>query len=541
MGLRQAAEEFERRIHPVVTGATGDVWNPGVDNDPRLTVLHTPLTFAAGYFGSRDEFTKATHPKSNEREMIYMNTSLEPGGAVYLSVLAHEFQHAVAWNQDNGEESWINEGMAEYATEQVGYGGSFVRDFLSRPGTQLNFWPDVGRATAPHYGAAELFVNYLADHFGGYDGVGRLFRLPQDGVDGVDAYLAGYGLRFEDVFGDWVVANYLDLDDGLYGYPSRSVRTPSAYRMSGYGERTGALAQFGTRYFELDLPDGDAVIRFQGAPTVGQTASDCHGGSRCWWSNRGDSINPKLTREFDLSGLDAATLEFWAWYDIEEGWDYAYVEASGDGGLTWRVLSGEHSTTTDPVGNAYGPGYTGESGGWVRENVDLTPFGGRAGIGAVRVRYRRRGVQRRAADRRPERPRTGLRRRRRERDLVASGGVRAYRQRVASVVHRADYRDSFRRGAAPGAAADAGRDPARRDKRGRRRLAHRAGGGGRITDGAAHTPAGGVAACGGGGAVGRGFTPILTFPLRGGRDFVNALLVDTLWPLCYNSVHYVCQ
>ena len=186
--------------------------------------------------------------------MIYMNTSLEPGGEIYLSVLAHEFQHAVAWNQDNGEESWINEGLAEYATEQAGYGGSFVRDFLSRPGTQLNFWPDVGRATVPHYGAAELFVHYLADHFGGYDGVGRLFRLPQDGVDGVDAYLAGYGLRFEDVFGDWVVANYLDLDDGLYGYPSRSVRAPSASRVRGYGERTGTLAQFGTRDFELDLP-----------------------------------------------------------------------------------------------------------------------------------------------------------------------------------------------------------------------------------------------------------------------------------------------
>ena len=374
--LRLAADEFERRIHPLVTSATGDVWNPGVDGDPRLTVLHTPLEFAAGYFGSRDEFTKATHPKSNEREMIYMNTSLEPGGEWYLSVLAHEFQHAVAWNQDDGEESWINEGLAEYATERAGYGGSFVRDFLSRPGTQLNFWPDVGRATVPHYGAAELFVHYLADHYGGYEGVGRLFRLPQDGVDGVDAYLEAFGLRFEDVFGDWVVANYLDADNGIYGYPSRSVSAPSASRMSGYGERNGTAAQFSTRYFELALPDGDARIRFEGQPTVKQTAADCHSGNRCWWSNRGDSINPKLTREFDLSGLDAATLEFWLWYDIEEGWDYAYVEASSDGGRTWRVLAGEHSTTTDPVGNAYGPGYTGESGGWVRETVDLTPFAG---------------------------------------------------------------------------------------------------------------------------------------------------------------------
>ena len=46
--LSLAAAEFEERVHPLLTGATGDVWNPGVDNDPRFTVLHTPLVAAAG-------------------------------------------------------------------------------------------------------------------------------------------------------------------------------------------------------------------------------------------------------------------------------------------------------------------------------------------------------------------------------------------------------------------------------------------------------------------------------------------------------------
>ena len=159
VALSRAAAEFEERVHPLLTNATGDVWNPGVDNDPRFTVLHTPLVSAAGYFGSRDEYTKATHPRSNEREMIYMNSSIEPGTEVYMGVLTHEFQHAVSWNQDGGEESWINEGLAEYATHQAGYAASFVERFLRSPGTQLNFWPNSGRATVPHYGAAELFVN----------------------------------------------------------------------------------------------------------------------------------------------------------------------------------------------------------------------------------------------------------------------------------------------------------------------------------------------------------------------------------------------
>ena len=383
--LTRAAAEFEERVHPLVTGATGDVWNPGVDNDPRFTVLHTPLVSAAGYFGSRDEYTKATHPRSNEREMIYMNSDIEPGTGVYMGVLTHEFQHAVNWNQDGGEDSWINEGLAEYATHQAGYSESFVDRFLRAPGTQLNFWPDTGRATIPHYGAAELFVHYLADHYGGYAGVGEMYVLPEDGEDGVDAYLARFGLRFEDVFGDWVVANYLDSDEGVHGYPSRDVRALSVSRMVGPGERQGTLAQFGSRYFEVLMGEGAARIRFEGQPTVQQTSADCRSGSRCWWSNRGDSIDTALTREFDLSGLEAATLEFWTWFDIEEGWDYAYVQVSGDGGRTWDVLEGDHTTIDDPVGNSYGPGYTGSSDGWVRERVDLTPYAG--GRALVRFEY----------------------------------------------------------------------------------------------------------------------------------------------------------
>ena len=383
VALSRAAAEFEERVHPLLTDATGDVWNPGVDNDPRFTVLHTPLVSAAGYFGSRDEYTKATHPRSNEREMIYMNSDIEPGTEVYMGVLTHEFQHAVSWNQDGGEESWINEGLAEYATHQAGYAESFVDRFLVSPGTQLNFWPDSGRATVPHYGAAELFVNYLADHYGGYDGVGRMYRLSEDGEKGVDTYMAQFGLRFEDVFRDWVVANYLDADEGIYGYASRDVHTLRVSTIAGFGDREGTLAQFSSRYFELRLGDGGARIRFEGQPTVRQTAADCRSGSRCWWSNRGDSVDSTLTREFDLSGLEAATLEFWAWFDIEEGWDYAYVQASDDGGRTWNGLEGAHSTTTDPVGNSYGPGYTGSSGGWVSEELDLTPYAG----GKVLVRF----------------------------------------------------------------------------------------------------------------------------------------------------------
>ena len=73
------------------------------------------------------------------------------------------------------------------------------------------------------------------------------------------------------------------------------------------------------------------------------------------------------------------------WFEIEEGWDYAYVEASADGGETWTILKGLNTTEHDPVGNNYGHGFTGTSNGWQKERIDLTPFAGSQAL--VRFEY----------------------------------------------------------------------------------------------------------------------------------------------------------
>jgi hypothetical protein len=88
-----------------------------------------------------------------------------------------------------------------------------------------------------------------------------------------------------------------------------------------------------------------------------------------------------LTRAFDLSEVEKATLSYWAWYDIEEDWDYAYLEVSADGGETWKTLPAPSATDTNPNGNNYGWGYTGQSGGgsspqWIKEEVDLSDYAG---------------------------------------------------------------------------------------------------------------------------------------------------------------------
>ena len=406
--LERTADVFEREIRPPIVTAIGDIWKPGVDGDPRLTVLHTPLVAAAGYFSSSDSYPRATHPHSNEREMIVMDGEwLRPGSKEYFSVLAHEFQHAIHWNLDQGEDVWVNEGMSEVATEIAGYEASFVDTFLQRPESQLNFWPDEPRDTLSHYGGATLFVEYLAEHYGGDDVLSELAREPLDGVNGVQSYLSQYEVGFADVFADWAVANFLDgkldwladtrLDDQLeaYRYSGRSVELRRVRHTDGEFEEATTQPQLSARYYEVRLPEGDAAVEFEGEPTVTQVGAECHSGRFCWWSGNGDSIDTTLEREFDLSGVESATLEFRMWHEIEEDWDYAFVSVSTDGGEMWTTLDGVHTTRDDPLGANYGAGITGisgsnrgggKSGEWVRERMDLSEYAG-AGGESVLVRF----------------------------------------------------------------------------------------------------------------------------------------------------------
>ena len=373
--LKKAAEVFEDQIRPTIVAALGDIWSPGVDNDTHLTVLHTPLRGAAGYFGSPDEYPREVHPHSNQREMIYMDGELLlPGSAQYLAILTHEFQHAVHWNADPGEDAWINEGLSEVATHLAGYESPLVRAFLENSTIQLTRWPDLPENSAPHYGGANLFLSFLAQHYGGYEGLKDLVQEPADGIEGVENYLWPQGLSFLDVFKDWVIANYLDAPEGPYSYPDRDVRVRDVRAITEYGEVTEEVPQFAARYIDVQMGDGDVLLGFRGQSEVNQVATQCHSGSYCWWGNRGDSIDSTLTREFDLSNLSGATLEFWTWFSVEEDWDYAYVEVSTDDGASWTILKGGHTTSENPIGNSYGHGFTGETGDWVREEIDLTPY-----------------------------------------------------------------------------------------------------------------------------------------------------------------------
>ncbi|MBI4201673.1 MAG: immune inhibitor A [Chloroflexi bacterium] len=388
--LEQAARGFEEVVYPRVTGVFGSPPSPGVDNDVRLTILHTPLNGVAGYFSAADGYPKQVYPLSNQREMFYLDTSaLTLGSDNYLGTLAHEFTHAIQFRADPSEEGWINEGTAEFGKRLAGFLPTFQSNFFfSNEPVSLTTWPMELASTIPYYGAVSLFIDYLALHHGAKS-IGVLLEFQERGIYGVEAYLAAVGdpRTFRQVFGDWAVANYLnDPGGGPYSYPNMGIHSLTPLPLTLPALVTDTLPQYAARYYALPQSSQGLHVTFQGQPQTALIPQTPPSGSQCWWSNRGDSIDATLTRAFTLPGGQPAFLEYSLWYEIEEGWDFVYVVVSTDGGKTWDILEGQH--TVPPTGalqNAFGPGYTGSSSGWLKDRVDLSVYAGRSIL--VRFEY----------------------------------------------------------------------------------------------------------------------------------------------------------
>jgi len=93
--VSKLANEFDQTIYPSLTYIFGKEWNPGIDNDAKITILLTKLkTTAGGYFNEKDERLQTSEPKSNMREMIYLNSDQIANSLIY-SLLAHEMQHLI--------------------------------------------------------------------------------------------------------------------------------------------------------------------------------------------------------------------------------------------------------------------------------------------------------------------------------------------------------------------------------------------------------------------------------------------------------------
>lgn len=383
--LQKAAHRFEYVTYPTDRAYFGSEWRPGIDGDPHITCLVGDLqstsTGTAGFFSAEDEYPRSVNSYSNQREMFYINsTNTAPGNTSFDSTLAHEFQHMIHWHMHPHEELWLNEGMSILAQVLNKYtDDGFGDTFTSQPNTQLNTWNEVDPFA--HYGAAYLFLSYLYDHYG--RGIVRDLLADKQFTDFalIDDVLRKrhIPLTAHEIFQRWVLANLVNnasIAHGVYAYKALShtisVKTQKTFPVS----YVGKVAPYTADYVGIDTSNQKQPIRISmSAPSTVPIVS-APGTSTFWYANRGDMSDPHMDRTFDLSKVRHATLSFSTWYDIEKDYDYAYVEASSDGGKTWTTLDATHTTRSNPYRASYGYAYTGASGGWRDASVSLDRYTG---------------------------------------------------------------------------------------------------------------------------------------------------------------------
>ena len=315
---------------------------------------------------------------------------------LYEGVFAHEYQHLLHDDYDSDEETFVNEGLSDFAMLLTGYTvalTSHLGPAASKPENSLVVWGDQGDLEIlTDYGQAALFQIYLYEQFG-QDMTQRLFHDPGNGIAGIESALDGEGTsrNFADVFHDWSVALLIDSAKPRSGrYQIRNadfhvdMGTPAAPNPEAFD--TPGAPPWGTDYLWIQNPGDIARFSFNGVD-YSIFPSGWTSDGEALWGGAADLLDNWAI--FETTG--GGTLTFDTKYDLEETWDFGFVQVSTDGGLTWSSLANgdtrsDHDPDAHPKVVESVPGFTGSTGGaWVAESFDLSPYAGQEILVAFRT------------------------------------------------------------------------------------------------------------------------------------------------------------
>ena len=356
----------------------------------------------------------------------------------YEGTFAHEYQHLLEHYQDPDEETWVNEGLSDWAQSLVGYVDpstapdepqadghiscfqGFRDPSLGGPENSLTAWGDQGGPEILcDYGAAYTFMEYLHSHYGD-SFMRRLHREDRNGLDGITHLLERYsaGVGAQETVHRWAAAAALDQvidrrrgrleggDAALFTARSLSSKinwaNSQAYDSPGAPPNGSDYVRLRNRNGTFPSPSRIGTIRFRGARTLEPTpvewtedttppaevaeTTTCGEvtpgvGPAALHSGCGDDLDRSLVRRIDVPAA-GGDLHFEALWDIEEGWDLGAVQVSADEGRTWQSLATDDTTTehdegADPRIVVNLPGFTGESGTWRRQSASLDAWKGK--------------------------------------------------------------------------------------------------------------------------------------------------------------------
>jgi immune inhibitor A len=113
---------------------------------------------------------------------------------------------------------------------------------------------------------------------------------------------------------------------------------------------------------------------------VTEQIADPYSGDYFYYSGAGNDLDNTMDKAFNLAA--GSSLSAKVNVQIELDWDYAYLVVSTDGGATWQNVATNLSTNTDPNGQNFGNGITGNYGdAWFDLTADLSAYTGDVMLG----------------------------------------------------------------------------------------------------------------------------------------------------------------
>lgn len=157
------------------------------------------------------------------------------------------------------------------------------------------------------------------------------------------------------------VSYELIIDNGMYE------RTVLATKI--YGEQTNLFTDVGNNINNWDVSQTwNTTTADYVSPSSSITDSPN--------GNYGNNINKRitLTDEIELTNAVAATVEFYAKWEIEAGYDYVQFEVSTDGGSSWIPQCGKYTKLGSQNQDGGKPLYDGFQTQWVKEIINLSDY-----------------------------------------------------------------------------------------------------------------------------------------------------------------------
>ena len=292
----------------------------------------------------------------------------------YDSTVAHEYQHLIHADYNPDDPLFMNEGCSMYAEVLCGYGVSWdhINSFLYTPDNSLTEWGDQGDINIlADYGSSTLWTVYLSDHYGGPAFLSHFVQTGIPGIDGIDAALEyfGYKERFDDVYHDWRIANIIHTDFpgcGRYNYKSIDLGGPEAipiftHEISGLPVPWTRGTDFGNTFTDLGYDVGISKLSPYGSDYIvlkdwKKLGSISFNGDEittvpwewvwtgtAWYAGTLNLMDNLMVGEAYVDPADP-TLELTTYWDMEDYWDFGFVQVSTDGGETWVSLANEYTT-----------------------------------------------------------------------------------------------------------------------------------------------------------------------------------------------------